>query len=283
MKNKTDHHEMGNDILENDITLYTVLLTPELAQNLVDNQRRNRNIKRFTLSRYENQLRRGRWFQTGETIKIDKEGRMVDGQHRCCAVINTGISIPAAVASGLDDDAVYFIDIGTKRTGGDVLTMSGHKNANNKAAALKWLFFYRNGLMERTTNPAVCPDHGDILGLAESVEMDYAMQIGNNAKSILVPSICAFAAYVFYDLDNYDADCFFNFLIDGVGLERGSPVLMLRNRLIADKANKAKLPQIEKAALVFKAWNAYRKKVQIQQSLRWRREGPSKERFPRAI
>jgi hypothetical protein len=54
---------------------------------------------------------------------------------------------------------------------------------------------------------------------------------------------------------------------------------VLRKKLIEDKMSKARLPQREILALIFKAWNAYRldKKIKV---LRWNKEI---EKFPNLI
>jgi len=79
----------------------------------------------------------------------------------------------------------------------------------------------------------------------------------------------------------YSAD-FWARMNDGIGLQAGSAILFLRNRLIEDKASKSRLKDFEKLALTIKAHNAWRRGQQVA-ALRWRSFGEKVELFPRWI
>jgi len=56
-------------------------------------------------------------------------------------------------------------------------------------------------------------------------------------------------------------------------------VYHLRERLLADRRAKAKLPQLEIVALFFKAWLYYRDGRPLRK-LFWKTDGPAPEKFP---
>ncbi len=95
---------------------------------------------------------------------------------------------------------------------------------------------------------------------------------------------------MFTRLSESEAQLFLTGLIYGSGLEPGSPVLLLRQRLFDaisprhKSGTRSRLNEIEKAALVVKAWNASREGREVK-SLRWRASGASrgKEPFPTAV
>jgi hypothetical protein len=80
-------------------------------------------------------------------------------------------------------------------------------------------------------------------------------------------SIAAFCHYVFSKQSPEDA------------ARVTDPVYHLRNRLIQNKGNKAKLQRLTIVALMFTAWNYTREGRQIHQ-LHWRSEGKNPEAFP---
>jgi hypothetical protein len=65
--------------------------------------------------------------------------------------------------------------------------------------------------------------------------------------------------------------------LEGVGLDGDSPSYFLRERLIANQSNKAKLPKLEIAALLIKALTA-ESEGRTLRTLRW--SAGAKEAFP---
>jgi hypothetical protein len=77
------------------------VLTPEIAEFLIGRNTSNRQVNKPTLERYVRDIKAG-WKHNGDTIKISIDVILLDGQHRCLAVIETGISIEAAISYGLE-------------------------------------------------------------------------------------------------------------------------------------------------------------------------------------
>jgi hypothetical protein len=75
------------------------------------------------------------------------------------------------------------------------------------------------------------------------------------------------------------ADRFFDELAHGLNLSPDNPVYHLRERLLADRRAKAKLPQLEIVALFFKVWLYYRDGRPLRK-LFWKTDGPAPEKFP---
>src|SRR5688500_16473883 len=75
-------------------------------------------------------------------IVCDTNDDMIDGQHRMTAVKIAGVTVPMIVVTGVDPRARNKIDIGRKRTTGQVLHMLGHPDGNNLAAALGWFYAF---------------------------------------------------------------------------------------------------------------------------------------------
>lgn len=98
------------------ITSKVVLITPELAQRILGNNPYNRNISKQTVKRYADLMRQGKWHENGESISIDKDGNLVNGQHRLAACIESGCSFTAVIVYGVAKDDSFIFDAGMNRT-----------------------------------------------------------------------------------------------------------------------------------------------------------------------
>lgn len=97
-----------------------ILLTPDLAREmLANNYEDNRKIRRSTVSRYANDIKEGRWnyevsrFQ--DPIILSKNGALLNGQHRCSAVVEADTPIYTYIEDGADESIFKFLDDGEKR------------------------------------------------------------------------------------------------------------------------------------------------------------------------
>mgnify|MGYP000517583782 CR=1 FL=1 len=73
------------------LTAAVELITPQMACEMLKKQRNVRVLKRKEVERYVRALKRG-WKLNGETIKFDKDGYLIDGQHRLTACAESGIA-----------------------------------------------------------------------------------------------------------------------------------------------------------------------------------------------
>lgn len=106
----------------------TITITPELAQEyLSKNISKNRPIRQSVVHDYAAQMKRGEWKITPQGIAFDVKGRLIDGQHRLAAVIESGCNVPMYVTTGVPEDRMMMIDCGVKRTMSDVLTIANPK------------------------------------------------------------------------------------------------------------------------------------------------------------
>lgn len=122
----------------------TVRLTPELAQEWLKTMPEyQRKPSTAVVAMYAVDMENGRWVEgTGDAIRFNKQGQMIDGQHRCLAVIESGCCITVTVIEGLDNEVFMVLDRGKKRTAANVINGG---NANNRAAIAKVLIALNNG------------------------------------------------------------------------------------------------------------------------------------------
>lgn len=125
------------------------LINAELAKTLLERSKgvvKNRRISQTKVSQYRDMMLNGQWKLNGETLILNKEGYVIDGQHRLKAVIEAAvvqpdIQIPLLVTEGVEDSAMATIDQGLSRTIGHAADLSGRDAKSNHLAITKALYF----------------------------------------------------------------------------------------------------------------------------------------------
>lgn len=113
-----------------------ILLTPSLAKDMLDhNYEHNRKVRNSVVAKYASDIKEGRWnsevsrFQ--DPIIVSKAGRLLNGQHRCMAVIEANTPIYIYIERDVDEDIFRYLDDGEKRGASDYVTLpSAHSSAH---------------------------------------------------------------------------------------------------------------------------------------------------------
>jgi hypothetical protein len=270
-----------------------IQLTPELAEQLlkadaaarkltkIDENKRNRKLKTRYVSKLVKALMRGEWKLNGTTICVSRSGLLLDGQHRCTAVVASGITILIILVTGLDDDVFATIDRGMGRSTSDVMSIQGEANSSALASITRRLHIYLQSGNPYHGNPDHHPTATQQLDLVKANPglRDSASWVASArwVHKYMQPSLAGFCHFVFTSKDAQAARTFFAQLESGIGLDAGSPVLLLRNRLIDSYSSKEKLSTTYLAGLVFKAFRLHRDGATIKY-LRIRTEGDHAEK-----
>jgi len=257
---------------------------PEVAQSWLDAQGLNRNFKTRMVDAIARDIREGNWRTTGDTIKFDSEGRLLDGQNRLMAIVRSGMTVELAIARNvIADDVLIAVDHGTPRTVADALRMRGYSDPNNLAALVGLVISYRAGKpwsIERKLNVS------EALDALETDEpwLD-SLKLGGRVRKHVggQRSTMSAVAHLAGEYDRDLRDDFYEALITGIGLEEGSPVLALRSRLISDAQKRGHAsPRMSRkyvAAITIKAILAFDAGAETR-TMRWRSSGPQAEAFP---
>lgn len=110
---------------------------PEKAEYLLETMESNRHISQSHVEKYMEDMRQGRWFVTNQGIGIDRNGRLIDGQHRLWAIIETGIPQKMLMVRGIDPQAFRALDETRKRTFADDLSIVGEADYSAKGAMVR--------------------------------------------------------------------------------------------------------------------------------------------------
>lgn len=136
----------------------TMLVTPELAQNWMELNRRNRPIMNDIVNSYARAMLSGKWNLTHQGIAFDTNGDLIDGQHRLKAVITAGIPVEMNVTVGVErkEGELLEIDVGRSRSYKNIMMMSGVDDpiyATMNGVVMAFLRF-KMGALRGTKTPA---------------------------------------------------------------------------------------------------------------------------------
>lgn len=204
---------------------------------------------------------RGEWALNGAAIRFCTNGQLLDGQHRLQAIVLAGQPVRSLVVRGLSPETFHTIDTNCKsRTMSDVMALAGHKSANVTAAAARLAYSYETYGNPYEAKGEKAATVEQVMAMADTPAMRAAINATISfkwCKKYLSMSLVTFAYYAFDKYRPEHADGFFAKLESGIGLEAGSPILLLRDKLMVERGNIMRETQVSKAALLFKCWRLY--------------------------
>ena len=81
-------------------------ITPEQAAAYLSNNAKHRPIKDKKVLEYMGEMQNGNWKLNGKTLTFDRNGRLLNGQHRLSACVKAGVPLTILVIRGLDPELV---------------------------------------------------------------------------------------------------------------------------------------------------------------------------------
>lgn len=232
-----------------------ITITPQVAAEMLErNIERNRPLKQGVVSKYSDDMRSGRWVsENGETIKIDRNGNLIDGQHRLLAVIKSQIVVAFYVAYGVDKDAFLTIDTGSNRTAGNIMHVAGEIDANKKAALVRNLIKLRAHLFKfPLSHASVSAIYSAYTNESSLIEDSYKFADAVARKSqvkLQASLIGSFVALI--NTDNVRE--FFHQVCTGRDVT-SNVVHLLRDRLMRNASAKVPMPKAMVEEYVMKAY-----------------------------
>ena len=241
-------------------------ITPEYAQFLLDTRQKNRELSDSRASAIASQILQGDWRANGESIVLDSQGRMCDGQHRCKAVVISKVPIVSymvKVHDHMDSGAFDSIDRGRSRTAADRLYLDDVSNHNLIAALTKRVLGWERGWRGSTAGR-----YGiTVTDVRERYESDsellqlVARMIVNRTpalKGMAAPSIIGMVLYFAWQRNPDKATKWIDGLCTGANLEVGDPALTLRTRLLSDRSkNVGRMSGVNVLVATIRSWNSY--------------------------
>lgn len=124
-----------------------ILLTPKLAEKyLANNYHKNRKIRASVVNGYAVDIKEGRWnediSEIDNAMAFSEEGMLINGQHRCMAVITANKPIHIWAYFDVPIEMYDFFDGGAVRSTADI---AGIPNSKNVSALAKIVYAVKHG------------------------------------------------------------------------------------------------------------------------------------------
>ena len=118
-------------------------ITPDMAKTILTYRNKNNRKYRYNqIGKLSEAIEKGEWKVTNQGLAFDKEGNLIDGQHRLAAVLQTRKTVPMMVATNMDASIFDVVDTGSKRSTGDALDILGSEEGRVVSGAIKTLICY---------------------------------------------------------------------------------------------------------------------------------------------
>lgn len=104
-----------------------VNISPQVAENYLKANKNNRTVDERKVSFYTSQMELGEWVENGESIIIDINGDLKDGQHRLLSIIKAKKTFRIPVITQVATNVMATIDTGKNRSIADILHLEGFK------------------------------------------------------------------------------------------------------------------------------------------------------------
>lgn len=278
-----------------------VQMTPERAERLLDQNTRNRAVKHNREKNYAGQMRNGDWRVDGNPIRVGRDGVLLDGQHRLYAIVESGTTQTVILVTGLEPESMAAIDTGVSRSLADLLKiripdLRQELNLGSLSRA-----FYIRSLGEPMSsvfasssaavqqNPRITNSRIIDYFVSERVVIERLYKYADGVRRArpnwtgCTTRVIAVVRRELEVIDFADADYFFERIKDGAKLDVDDPIMAVIRFGDRVAKNRDQAPSAETwAALLIKAWNAYRSGRKMH-SLSYRSTGPTAEAFPDAV
>lgn len=110
-------------------------VTPELAQHYLTYNTENRNLRQRHVERLASDMSKGAYVANHQGIAFDTEGKLIDGQHRLHAIVQSGVTVQMMIARDVPVEARRYIDTGARRSASD-FQPGQHVNTRSAAARI---------------------------------------------------------------------------------------------------------------------------------------------------
>jgi hypothetical protein len=251
----------------------------------------NRRLRVRKLEALCRSMTHGDFRFTGDPIRFNSDRRLIDGQHRLHAIVETDTKHTFIVVRGLSPEAMSVLDVGAARTLQDYLRIAEIEYAGQVGtavnAATNMATAYAEDIDSIVPAQPTFPEAARWLeenpGIVEWVKLlephrkhPLRWRIGVSAPLMYAASL---------RVDDETVRGFIDEVTDldsRILAEPGSPAIALRRWLTraAEDPKGGTTGWLRQAAITIKAWNAWIAGDSVQ-ALSWKRGGTSREKYPK--
>lgn len=205
------------------LTSETLFVTPKMAEEWLEkNHPDNRSVSWPRVEGIANDIREGNWKCTHQGICFDKDGLLIDGQHRLHAVKLAQKGVWMLVVHNAQADFHDPIDRGTQRS---VATITGLHSRETAAYAL--LYRMELGNLSSNVPVSVAETLATMAHHSEAVQQLNASEVNKNSVVAGLRAACLWVM----PINASKTTDFLQKVVDGEMIKRGDPAYAFRNWL----------------------------------------------------
>lgn len=232
MSNPTDPH------------IEVVRVTPKMATEWLTHNSNNRSVRRNRVRQYASEMQRGQWRFTGDPIRFNVDGVLIDGQHRLMALVESGVGgLDMLVIRELGTDVFPVIDSGLSRSPGDSLALMGFSNVAAMASIIRVILVIDSGLspMEASSLTLVTRDDITKFAVENRERIQQAADVGTSLNNHPGGNGTSWGAFYWYAHHAHPVatTAFVSGIQTGANLSPGDPRLTLREYFLRMRSSDA--------------------------------------------
>jgi len=236
------------------IKIWSVLITPELAQRILLKNTNNRPVSRANIDYLINEIKTGKWKEISDPIQISYEDILINGQHRLMSIIKSGVAVPLRIETTVDASTFTILDTGRKRNAADALSINNIPNTTVTSTTIRLIKIFEQRIINVKITPQQMVDYvNENPYIEESVK--FGVSYYKKGKKVISPALLG--TFHFLLKDNYK-DLSEDFLIKiaiGHEIKQGCPTGALRNRFIELKQKNVRNEDLLNYIII--AWNKF--------------------------
>ena len=267
------------------IRMSKIKLTPRKAKEFLETNGGRPNFRRVIdhhLQALARDMKAGRWVDNPSPIIFNTDGIMIDGQHRCLAVLQSGVTVNTFVAHNCDDQYEMSVDGDmVLRKFSDYLKAQGVTNYTNVASVVR-IIWKMGGHRKLTGRETPSRNELDRTYRRNKHAIDQAVALARRAEKVINPvpmSYVVFVACRTWQEDQVRA--FVEGVSTGADLSKEDPRFILRKLMLENRVAQQKLSTAQAVAYAINAWNLYSQGTPATtRRIKWYQIGPSRSPFP---
>lgn len=209
-------------------------VSPKMAANWLEkNAGFQRKARQTIVDRYVRDMINGKWTLTHQGIAFDSKGRLIDGQHRLLAVVQSDITVKMVVVRDAPATAFDHVDLGYGRTTTDVLKAQGESWITNEHIATARIMEFGTDTKAIAANRSPFEIHEIVNAHLNAIEFVF-QNLERKVRGVTIAPVLAAIGVAYYaEKDRVRLADFIRLLVSGIAQdpERDSIVIRLREWL----------------------------------------------------
>ena len=241
----TSQAEQAEETTKGKIEVTLRKITPDTAATWLEQNTLNRPMSQRVVDRYASDMIQGRWGVSDSVIAFDTKGRLLNGQHRLWAIVESNVPIVSHVATGYPPEAIAYFDDGFRRDAAQVYNLT-HNGAEVSKAHMAVARRLAGGGWRKTQGIKQEElSRQDVAAVLERFHdgIDFAVRelrskTSAGASGVRTSAVLTVVARAFYAVDRTRLEQFCEVLRTGmVTGPNDNAAVLLRNWLIAANTN----------------------------------------------